>query len=52
MEWDGMRGGRSGLPHPLPEYNTMIASVVPLEVLLSYEDKWPIQSELIPIPLA
>lgn len=52
MEWDGMRGERSGLPHPLPEYNTMIASVVPLEVLLSYEDKWPIQSELISIPLA
>lgn len=47
-----MRGGRSGLPRPLPEYNTMIVSVVPLEVLLPFEDKWPIQSELIPIPLA
>ena len=47
-----MRDGRFGLPHPLPEYITMIASVVPLKVLLSYENKWPIQSELIPIPLA
>ena len=50
MGWD--EGGRSGLPHPLPQYIAMITNVVSLKVLLSYEDKWPIQSELISIPLA
>lgn len=50
MGWD--EGGEGPDCPTLFLNNTMIASVVPLEVLLSYEDKWPIQSELISIPLA